>query len=113
MRGAVGEKKCAPAVGAELSLTDNGKGIPHDLRQSLFEPFVTTKTSGSGSGFGLYNTKIFVEDHNGLIGFASEVGKGTTFYLYIPLEDYEEDKPSQSVKRAKRATRALIKTRKN
>ena len=113
MSGAVGEKQFAPAVGAELSLTDNGRGIPDDLRQSLFEPFVTTKTSGSGSGFGLYNTKIFVEDHNGLIGFASEMGKGTTFYLYIPLEDYEEDKPSKSVKRAKRATRALIKTRKN
>jgi signal transduction histidine kinase len=105
-------KKSAPAEGAELSLTDNGKGIPKDLRQSLFDPFVTTKASGSGSGFGLYNTKVFIEDHNGLIGFTSELGKGTTFYLFVPLEYYEEDKPSQSVKRAKRATRAFIKTRK-
>lgn len=113
MKGAEGGKKVAPAEGAELSLTDNGKGIPKDLRQSLFDPFVTTKASGSGSGFGLYNTKVFIEDHNGLIGFTSELGKGTTFYLFVPLEYYEEDKPSQSVKRAKRATRAFIKTRKN
>lgn len=112
MRNAVGKKQIAPCTGAELSLKDNGEGIPADLKERLFEPFVTTKASSSGSGFGLYNTKIFIEDHNGLIGFSSTEGKGTTFFLFIPLESDEEEKPAKRVKRAKRATRAFIKTTK-
>ena len=112
MKNAVGEKQTAPCTGAELSLKDNGEGIPSDLKERLFEPFVTTKASSSGSGFGLYNTKIFIEDHNGLIGFSSTEGKGTTFFLFIPLESDEEEKPAKRVKRAKRATRAFIKTTK-
>ena len=111
MRNAVGQKQTAPCTSAELSLKDNGEGIPADLKERLFEPFVTTKASSSGSGFGLYNTKIFIEDHNGLIGFSSTEGKGTTF-LFIPLESDEEEKPAKRVKRAKRATRAFIKTTK-
>ena len=112
MKGAEGEKKIAPSEGAELALSDNGKGIPPELEENLFDPFITSKPSGSGSGFGLYNTKIFIEDHNGLIGFSTMEGKGTTFYLFIPLETDDEDTPSKNVKRAKRATRAFIKTRK-
>ena len=113
MKGAVGEKRIAPAEGAEIALSDNGKGIPIELQEKIFDPFVTSKPSGSGSGFGLYNTKIFIEDHNGLIGFSTTKGKGTTFYLFLPLEIDEEEKPAQKVKRAKRATRAFIKTTKN
>jgi signal transduction histidine kinase len=113
MKGAVGEKRIAHAEGAEIALSDNGKGIPIELQEKIFDPFVTSKPSGSGSGFGLYNTKIFIEDHNGLIGFSTTKGKGTTFYLFLPLEIDEEEKPAQKVKRAKRATRAFIKTTKN
>ena len=110
MKGAVGNKTTAPAEGAELALSDNGKGIPSELEENLFDPFITSKSSGGGSGFGLYNAKIFIEDHNGIIGFSTRKGKGTTFFLFLPLETDEEDKPSQNVKRAKRATRAFIKT---
>ena len=113
MKGAIGEKRIAPTEGAEIALSDNGNGIPTELQEKLFDPFVTSKPSGSGSGFGLYNTKIFIEDHNGLIGFSTIEGKGTTFFLFLPLETDEEEKPSKKVKRAKRATRAFIKTTKN
>jgi signal transduction histidine kinase len=113
MKGAVGETRIAPVEGAEISLSDNGIGIPVELQEKLFDPFITSKPSGSGSGFGLYNTKIFIEDHNGLIGFSTIKGKGTTFYLFIPLETEEEEKPSQKEKKEKRATRAFIKTTKN
>ncbi len=112
MKGTNGDKKIAPSEGAELALSDDGKGIPKDLWEKLFDPFITTKASSSGSGFGLYNTKIFIEDHNGLIDFSSKVGKGTTFFLFIPLESDDEEKPAKKVKRAKRATRAFIKTTK-
>ena len=79
MKGAKGKKRFAPVDGAELSLTDNGKGITGEIQEKLFDPFFTTKSSDTGSGFGLYNTRVFIEDHNGLIGFSSEVGKGNHF----------------------------------
>ena len=79
-KGNSSEINLAPQDGAVLALTDNGKGIPTNIQDKLFDPFFTTKSIGSGSGFGLYNTKVFIEDHNGLIRFVSEVGKGTTFF---------------------------------
>jgi len=113
MKGAKGKKRFAPVDGAELSLTDNGKGIPDEIQEKLFDPFFTTKLSDTGSGFGLYNTRVFIEDHNGLIGFSSEVGKGTTFFLFLPLESEEEENPVRNLKKTKRATRAFIKTKKS
>ena len=64
-----------------------------------------------GSGFGLYNSKLFIEDHNGGIGYCSEIGKGTTFYLFLPHAESDEDgtEPSRKVKRA---TREFVKVRK-
>jgi len=112
MNGASGEVRTAPVNGAEISLSDNGKGIPEDVEEKLFDPFFTTKESSSGSGFGLYNTKLFIEDHNGEIGFSSEEGQGSTFYLFLPLAIDDEDDQSSRTKRMRRATREFIKTRK-
>ena len=112
MKGAIGKKTIAPVDGAELALSDNGKGIPEEIQGKLFDPFVTTKASGSGSGFGLYNTKVFIEDHNGLIGFATKKDEGTTFFLFIPLETDEEEGSVNYLKSTKRATRAFVKTKK-
>ena len=53
--------------------------------------FFSTKDSDSGSGFGLYNCKLFVEDHKGIIGFNTKVGKGTTFFFYLPEAVEETD----------------------
>lgn len=79
--------KLAPFNGAEISIHDNGSGIPKEIAGRIFDPFFTTKETDSGSGFGLYNCKLFAEDHNGMVGFVSTPGKGTTFYLLIPLEE--------------------------
>lgn len=112
MIGATGGTKKAPGNGAEISLSDNGKGIPPDIEEKLFDPFFTTKDSSTGSGFGLYNTKLFIEDHNGEIGFSSEVGKGSVFYLFLPLAIDDDDDDELRTKRMRRATREFIKTRK-
>ncbi len=112
MEGATGENRKATVDGAEISLSDNGNGIPKEIEEKLFDPFFTTKESSSGSGFGLYNTKLFIEDHNGEIGFSSETGKGSTFYLFLPLAIDEEDDDGIKTKRMRRATRSFIKTRK-
>lgn len=67
----------------EVSVTDNGPGVPDDLREHLFEPFVTTKTSGGGLGLSVV-AKI-VNDHGGAVAFESEPGR-TVFRALFPVE---------------------------
>ena len=59
----------AECTGAEVCISDNGKGIPEGIKDKLFDPFFSTKEASKGSGFGLNNSKLFNEDHNGKIGF--------------------------------------------
>ena len=81
----------APKDGAEIIISDNGSGISEDIFDKIFDPFFTTKSSHAGSGFGLYNCKLFVEDHKGKIGFNSKLGKGTTFFsFYLPSDPRAE-----------------------
>jgi signal transduction histidine kinase len=72
---------------AIISVSDNGSGIPVDLRDKLFSPSFTTKSSGMGLGLAI--VKNIVENFSGTIWFETKIGKGTTFYLEIPI--YEED----------------------
>jgi signal transduction histidine kinase len=80
----------APEDGAIIDFSDNGCGIPEKYTARIWEPFFTTKEAGKGSGFGLYNAKLFVEQNKGRISVKSVVGKGTTFSIYIPLADFNE-----------------------
>jgi PAS domain S-box-containing protein len=75
---------------AEISISDTGAGIPEAVRSRVFEPFFTTKPVGKGTGQGLAlaHTAI-VRRHGGKIWFDSEVGKGTTFYIRMPLQSSE------------------------
>ena len=76
-----------PATGqVEMQVRDNGTGIPADLLPQIFEPFVTTKESGKGVGLGLAVSKGIVERHHGQIAVESEVGRGTCFHIFLPLD---------------------------
>ncbi|MBT6959144.1 MAG: hypothetical protein HN996_12030 [Opitutae bacterium] len=75
----------APSHGVVLAFSDTGCGISTDILGKIFQPFFTTKESGKGSGFGLYNVRIFANQHAGKIGVASVPGNGTTFHLYLPI----------------------------
>ncbi len=68
-----------------VSIGDTGKGIPEEIREKIFQPFFTTKAAGEGSGLGLDIVKKIVEKHGGEIWLASEVGKGTTFFVSVPM----------------------------
>jgi PAS domain S-box-containing protein len=70
----------------EIRVSDNGTGIPEHIRSRVFEPFFTTKEVGRGTGQGLAlaHTAI-VKKHGGEIWFETEVGKGTTFFIRLPL----------------------------
>jgi signal transduction histidine kinase len=71
---------------ADISIQDTGVGIPAEIRSRIFEPFFTTKAVGKGTGQGralAYAT--IVKKHGGRLWFESEVGKGTTFYIQLPV----------------------------
>ncbi len=70
-----------------VSITDTGCGIPEEHREKIFEPFFTTKERGEGSGLGLDIINKIVKNHGGWINLNSEVGKGTTFKVFLPQNE--------------------------
>jgi len=75
---------CAVEGCLEFRLSDTGPGIPEDIRNNLFEPFVT-KGKPHGTGLGLAIAKGVVEDHKGSIYVESQPGQGATFIVRLPL----------------------------
>ncbi|MFQ5753213.1 MAG: PAS domain S-box protein, partial [bacterium] len=70
----------------EIRVSDTGKGIPEEVRQKVFDPFFTTKDVGRGTGQGLaISHAVIVEKHGGTITFETEINKGTTFIIRLPL----------------------------
>ncbi len=70
-----------------ISIADSGCGIPENIRDKIFDPFFTTKESGKGTGQGLAIARsVVVEGHGGTLTYESEIGKGTTFFIRLPLE---------------------------
>lgn len=69
-----------------MSIADNGPGIPEEIRDKVFDPFVTTKKSGEGTGLGLDIVSTIINKHGGSIHFDTEIGSGTTFYVALPKE---------------------------
>ncbi len=73
------------ATNVLIKITDNGCGMSQETIDKIFDPFFTTKSVGKGTGLGLYIVHGIIEEHNGNISVSSEVGKGTTFTITLPL----------------------------
>ena len=70
----------------EISVEDNGNGIPKDMIGKIFQPFFTTKPTGEGTGLGLSLSYDIVKAHSGEIRVESEQGEGTTFIISLPFK---------------------------
>jgi two-component system NtrC family sensor kinase len=69
----------------EIQVRDDGAGIPPEILPRIFEPFMTTKETGKGVGLGLAVSHSIIEAHRGTITVQSEVGRGTTFTVTLPM----------------------------
>ena len=69
-----------------VSVEDNGSGIPKEIQEKVFDPFFTTKNVGKGTGLGLSIAYGIMQDHKGRIELKSELGKGSQFTLYFPVQ---------------------------
>jgi two-component system NtrC family sensor kinase len=74
----------------KISISDTGCGIPDENMDKLFDPFFTTKEVGHGTGLGLAISYGIIREHGGYLEVESEIGKGTTFTVYLPMQIEEE-----------------------
>lgn len=76
-----------PGDYVRITVSDTGPGIPPEIRDKIFEPYFTTKKTGSGTGMGLALTHGIVKSHGGTIHVTSEEGRGSVFTVLLPAED--------------------------
>jgi PAS domain S-box-containing protein len=96
-RGKISIRTRAEGEDVLISIADTGGGIPGHVRDRIFDPFFTTKEVGRGSGQGLGIARsIVVEKHRGTLTFETEMGKGTTFYVRLPIAGSEKSSGQQA-----------------
>lgn len=75
----------------EMYIKDAGHGIPDEIKKKIFEPFFTTKSEGKGTGLGLTIVKQIVDQHHGTLTLESDLGKGTTVTVGLPISQEETE----------------------
>jgi two-component system NtrC family sensor kinase len=95
-----------------LEVTDDGPGIPDDVQARIFDPFYTTKPVGRGTGLGLTVAYAIAEEHGGRLSVHSEPGRGTSFFVALPVSGITVRTPAAApvkpVPAVPKGTRALV-----
>ena len=91
-KGEIRIKTWANSDAVCISISDNGPGIPPEVRRRIFDPGFTTKKAGLGTGLGLSICQKIIENHHGQIVLQSEVGRGTAFTIVLPISYDRERK---------------------
>ncbi len=85
-KGTIRVRTSREGESVRIDITDTGSGIPESIRHRIFDPFFTTKEVGKGTGQGLAIARsTVVTKHRGALTFETEVGKGTTFTVRLPI----------------------------
>jgi two-component system NtrC family sensor kinase len=93
-RGRITVRTRAEEDGVVIEIQDTGGGIPEHIRSRIFDPFFTTKEVGRGTGQGLSVARsVIVKGHGGSLHFTTEIGRGTTFVVRLPIDAVEEPPP--------------------
>ena len=81
----------------KVSITDTGIGMDEAMLQRIFEPFFTTKEMGRGIGLGLASVYGIIKNHGGFVDVRSEKGKGTSFYIYLPAINGQDNSQNKDI----------------
>jgi len=91
-----------------LTVTDTGIGMDKDTQSRIFEPFFTTREMGRGTGLGLASVYGIIKGHGGYIDVESEKGRGTTFYIFLPVSEKEIQETDKTAKQTIKANGTIL-----
>jgi two-component system, cell cycle sensor histidine kinase and response regulator CckA len=103
-----GQQFIRPGHYVTLSVSDTGMGMDRETQSRIFEPFFTTKEKGKGTGLGLSTVYGIVKQVGGYVMVQSEIGRGTTFHIYLPLVDEAAEKPVSAPDNASGGTETIL-----
>jgi len=90
-------KGLQPGTYQQLTISDTGHGMTPEIMNRIFDPYFTTKTKSEGTGMGLAVAHGIIKSHGGEITVYSELGKGTTFHIYLPVTEIKKISEAEEI----------------